>query len=189
MLLLFWSLTFGMGGVLVGIYFLTETNFALQQDLSLVTDSPLPLYMAGLLIFLFLSKTLVDYVNEKKTNFNFEYEVMMFVENCKLSAKGFLDSGNQLCDKKTGLPVVIITSSKLKKFFAKKLADVVDGTCLLKDVHYTKFATLSGGVQKMLVFGIDRVEINGHEQQVVFGIANQKACFNCDLLLNAKQKF
>ena len=184
MLILFWSLTFGMGGVLVGIYFLTDTNFALQQDLSVVSDSPLPLFVAGLIIFFFLTKTVVDYVNGKKAKVGFEYDVTVFVGDDRFVAKGFLDSGNSLFDNQTGLPVVIVTSKKMKEFFADKLSDFVDKTCLLKQVHYINFGTLSGDAQKMLVFMADRVEVDGREKQVMIGIATKKVSFAYDLLLN-----
>ena len=184
MLILFWSLTFGMGGVLVGIYFLTDTNFALQQDLSVVSDSPLPLFVAGLIVFFFLTKTVVAYVNGKKAKAGFEYDVTVFVGDARFVAKGFLDSGNSLCDNQTGLPVVIVTSKKMKEFFAYQLSHLVDKTCLLKQVHYISFGTLSGDTQKMLVFMADRVEVAGCEKQVMIGIANKKISFAYDLLLN-----
>ena len=183
MLILFWALTFGMGGVLVGIYFLTETNFALQQDLSVVSNSPLPLYIAGFVVFLFFTKNLVGYINGKKAKAQFEYDVVIFVGDSKCVAKGFLDSGNCLCDDQSGLPVVIVTSQKLKKFFADKISCFVDKQSILKQMHYIKFATLSGE-QKMLVFKVDGVEINNKEQKVVVGVPNKQVGVGYDLLLN-----
>lgn len=186
LLILFWSLTFGMGGVMLGIYFLTKTDFALQQDLSVVSNSPVPLFVAGLLIFGFLVKSMVDFVNAKKTNSCFERQVKIVVGKFVFCAKGFLDSGNQLCDNQSGLPVVIVTSQKLKAFFANKLVAVDGEDSLLKNVHYVKFATLAGGVQKMIAFGVDRVEIDKKCYDVLIALSKQKVCFDCDLLLNAK---
>ena len=114
----------------------------------------------------------------------FEYDVTVFVGDDRFVAKGFLDSGNSLCDNQTGLPVVIVTSKKMKAFFADKLSYFVDKTCLLKQVHYINFGTLSGDAQKMLVFGVDKVVIDGREKQVMIGIANKKVSFAYDLLLN-----
>ena len=187
-LILFWALTFGIGGVLVGIYFLTNTNFALQQDLSVVSNNPLPLFVGGLLLFAFFVKNLFGFINDKKTKINFEYDVTIVVGNDEVVVKGFLDSGNRLCDVQTGLPVVIVTSQKLKKFFANKLSCIANKTSLLKNVRYTKFATLSGGVQKMLVFDVDKVIIGGCERQVAIGIANKQIGFGYDLLLNGNMQ-
>lgn len=187
--ILFWSLTFGMGGVLVCIYFCAGQNFALQNDLSLVSDSPFLLYIAGILVFGFVTKTLVDFLKSKKTNDRFEYDVTLHVGKERFVAKGFLDSGNQLCDDQSGLPVVIVTSQKLQKFFGDKIADQLLSKCgLLKNPHYTKFATLSGGVQKMIVFGIDGFFVDNKEYDVMIGLGN-KSAFDCDLLLNAKTFF
>ena len=111
----------------------------------------------------------------------------MFVGGCKFVAKGFLDSGNGLCDNQTGLPVIIVTSKKLKKFFADKISCFVDKSSVLKQMHYIKFATLSGE-QKMLVFKVDRVEINNKEQQVVVGMPNKQLSFGYDLLLNVNMR-
>ena len=185
-LLLFWGLTFGMGGTLVGIYFLTKQNFALQQDLSVVSDSPLPLLVGGLLVFGFVAKHLVAYINAKKTNVAFEYEAEITVLDKKFVAKGFLDSGNQLCDEKTGLPVVITTSKQSHLFFSNLLAQGVSlKKSLLKDPRYILVSTLTGN-KKMLVFGVDKFVANGKEYSVLIGLGGKTCCFDCDLLLNAK---
>ena len=102
-------------------------------------------------------------------------------------AKGFLDSGNGLCDDQSGLPVIIVTSQKLKKFFAEKISCFVDNSSMVRQMHYLNFATLSGE-QKMLVFKVDRVEINNKEQQVVVGMPNKQLSFGYDLLLNVNMR-
>ena len=38
----------------------------------------------------------------------------------------------------------------------------------------------------MIVFGVDRLEIDEKCYDVLIGISKQKVCFDCDLLLNAK---
>ena len=185
-LLLFWGLTFGMGGTLVGIYFLTRQDFALQQDLSVVSNSPLPLFVGGLFVFSFVAKNLVAYVNAKKTNATFEYKVEITVANKKFVAKGFLDSGNQLCDTKTGLPVVITTSKQSHLFFSNLLAQGVSAKKpLLKDPRYIEVATLAGN-KKMLVFGVDKFVANERVYSVLIALGEKTGCFDCDLLLNAK---
>ncbi|MBR2029378.1 MAG: sigma-E processing peptidase SpoIIGA [Clostridia bacterium] len=185
-LLLFWGLTFGMGGTLVGIYFLTKQDFALQQDLSVVSNSPLILFAGGLLVFGFVAKNLAAYVNSKKTNVTFEYDVEITVKNKKFVAKGFLDSGNQLCDTATGLPVVITTSKQSHLFFSALLAESVSSKQpLLKDPRYIRVSTLTGN-KKMLVFGVDKFVADGKERAVLIGLGDKTCCFDCDLLLNAK---
>ena len=185
-LLLFWGLTFGMGGTLVGIYFLTRQDFFLQDDLSVLSNSPFMLYAGGLLVFGFVAKNLVAYVNAKKTNVTFEYKVEITVANKKFVAKGFLDSGNQLCDVKTGLPVVITTSKQSRAFFADLLAKGVSAKKpLLKDPRYIEVSTLTGN-KNMLVFGVDKFVANGQESCVLIALGENNGCFDCDLLLNAK---
>jgi len=185
-LLLFWGLTFGMGGTLVGIYFLTKQDFALQHDLSVVSNSPFMLYAGGLLVFGFIAKNLVTYDNSKKTNVTFEYNVEITVKNKRFVAKGFLDSGNQLCDTTTGLPVVITTSKQSHTFFSALLAEGVSSKQpLLKGPKYVQVSTLSGN-KKMLVFGVDKFVADGKEYSVLVGLGDKTCCFDCDLLLNAK---
>ena len=61
-LMLFWGLTFAMGGVLLGLYFMTGASFAVNADLSLSSDSALPLFAAGIFCFAFLPQKLAAFI-------------------------------------------------------------------------------------------------------------------------------
>ena len=65
-LLVFWALTFLFGGVLFGFYYVTKTDFSVQEDLSIISASAFPLILAGSLFFFLLVKNLVCYLNAKK---------------------------------------------------------------------------------------------------------------------------
>jgi len=188
-LLLFWSLTFGIGGVLVGIYFLTAQDFAVTKDFSVLSSSPLPFYIAGLLLFVCGLKNLLKYIGTKKKNSAFLYDVTISFCGKVFEAKGFLDSGNQLCDSQSNLPVVIVTSTQLKSFFSEKIAQgLVSKTNLPPNFHYINFSTLSDTNQKMMVFCADSIIVDGKKHDVLIGLLQKKVFFgeDCDLLLNAK---
>ena len=188
-LLLFWGLTFALGGVLFGIYFIFGIDFSLQQDLSVVSNSPLPLFIGGILCFIFLTKNLVAYISGKKASAKFVYDVALILDGKRLNLQGFLDSGNMLEDEASGLPVVIIVSQKIKAAVKEKVAEILlNKTDGIKNAHYISFSTLAGGRQKMFVFAADGFFVGDRQFDVVLGLAESNAPIKgeCDVLLNAK---
>ena len=187
-LLLFWGLTFALGGVLFGIYFIFGADFSLQQDLSIVSNSPLPLFVGGILCFVFLTKNLVAYISGKKASSKFIYNAVLMLDGVRYELQGFLDSGNQLADDASGLPVVIVVSQKKKNLVKEKVAESLDtkNDCI-KNAHYITFSTLAGGKQKMFTFAPESFFVGDRQFDVVLGLAESTAPIKgeCDVLLNA----
>jgi len=103
--------------------------------------------------------------------------------------QGFLDSGNQLTDEVSGLPVVIVVSQKIKSTVKEKVAQsLFDKTDCIKNAHYVSFSTLAGGRQKMFVFEADDFFVGDRRMDVMLGLAESTAPIKgeCDVLLNAK---
>lgn len=179
-LLLFWGLTFALGGVLCGVYFLTGQDFAVQSDLAVVSTSPLPLFAGGVLLFAFLMRALAAYICNKRSANKFIFDVTLVLDGKKLKLKGFFDSGNRLVDPNSGMPVCIAVSDRLlkrlKSFAAEKI--VAKG-----DVHCINFVT-PAGKKKMTVVGADGFFVEGKEVTAALGIADAPCAAEWDLLLN-----
>lgn len=185
-LMLFWGLTFALGGIMMGIYFLLGEDFALQNDLGVVSSSPLPLFAGGFLCFVFLIKNLVAYINVKRAGASFVYSVVLVVDGERIETSGFLDSGNRLVDGKSGLPVIIAVSKPLIQKLKQSVAESIISKKGWADAHYTEFSTLAGGSRKMFVFSAQSVIVNGKEVSAVIGLADEaKMQGECDILLNS----
>ena len=188
-LLVFWALTFLFGGVLFGFYYVTKTDFSVQEDLSIISASAFPLILAGGLFFCLLVKNLVCYLNAKKNDVGFTFDVRLEIGGESFLLKGFLDSGNRLTDDKTGFPVAIVLSEELKNTVKQKVAEsLLYDKKIVKNAHYLSFSTVAGGVNKMFVFCPDVFEVNGKKTDAVLGVYDKKvsAKDEFDLLLNGK---
>ena len=179
-LMLFWGLTFAMGGVLFGLYFMTGASFAVNADLSLSSDSALPLFAAGILCFAFLTKKLAAYICGRRMSASFVYDVTMTLGGKRYSVKGYLDSGNRLTSD--GLPVIIATSGRMRNAVARQAAeDLLDGRA-----RYAEYSTLAGGTRKMPVVECGDITVGGRRLNALVGAAGKTtAAFGCEVLLGA----
>ena len=179
-LMLFWGLTFAMGGVLFGLYFMTGAWFAVNADLSLSSDSALPLFAAGILCFAFLTKKLAAYICGRRMSASFVYDVTMTLGGKRYSVKGYLDSGNRLTSD--GLPVIIATSGRMRNAVARQAAeDLLGGRA-----RYAEYSTLAGGTRKMPVVECGDITVGGRRLNALVGAAGKTtAAFGCEVLLGA----
>ena len=169
-----------LGWVLFGLYFMTGASFAVNADLSLSSDSALPLFAAGILCFAFLTKKLAAYICGRRMSASFVYDVTMTLGGKRYSVKGYLDSGNRLTSD--GLPVIIATSGRMRNAVARQAAeDLLGGRA-----RYAEYSTLAGGTRKMPVVECDDITVGGRRLNALVGAAGKTtAAFGCEVLLGA----
>lgn len=146
----FLSLTFLIGGSCLAVLFLL--NAEVFDIILLEYEYILPV---GIFILLIVSYTKIieygiKYFYRKKTISNYLYDIRVHTKNKVISFVAFLDSGNMLCDKKTNLPVLIVSSSLLRDIY-----DEIEP----KEKHYLEYSTISGTKNNMLVFKPKLVEV------------------------------
>ena len=121
--------------------------------------------------------------------------VKLVVNGRLLEFKGFLDTGNRLCDSKTGLPVIILSVKSMGKYFSK---DELENLILnqgknsdFKNVHLVSYGTVSGDSKKMIVFDAEKIIINSSNKEYitnrfVVGLSYRvfNDAINYDILLN-----
>lgn len=99
--------TFLLGGVIVGLFFLTKTDFSAScGTFSYDLNVPFSLYVVGVLVFSWLIFVIVTYARRSHKTAPF-YRTVMLSLAPKRKLVGYVDSGNTLvCD---GLPVCFIS--------------------------------------------------------------------------------
>ena len=107
--------------------------------------------------------------------------------------EAYLDSAHNLIDPETESSIVIINFTTFNKIFKvpieKVLLKQTEG--YLKDAHYVDYATITKEKQKMLVFSVDKVEVEIMDKKlekknVLMGLSmvDFKKNFNCDALIS-----
>ncbi len=139
-LLTFTSFTFLSGGFIIALF--TLANIDYQNYFLLNYDSLIPIGLTVLLIYL-ISKTCLIFARKLLALRNltpFLRNCIVVIDKKRFSVKGFIDSGNGLYDKKSGLPVIVCSNgffNELKKVAIKKsvstlLFDTVSGSSEMK---------------------------------------------------------
>jgi|GEM_PF-2893664 len=120
-------------------------------------------------VYVFLIFGLIRHFFKTKRHKKFEYKITFYEKENVFSAIAYLDSGNFLEDNLTGLPIVIVDYNVFFHLSGCRIEDLLINKCNLKNSHYINYSTISGS-EKMLVFDIDRVEIDGQEKKCHLGL-------------------
>ena len=113
------------------------------------------------------------FLSERRDMAPFIREVELRLGKRVLKFNAFIDSGNKLTDRKSGLPVIILSVNLLSKYFSKQeLEDLLLFSCkntssIFKDVHTISYSTISGEDKKMIVFEADSICIKDKEQEYI----------------------
>lgn len=113
------------------------------------------------------------FLSERRDMAPFIREVELRLGKRVLKFNAFIDSGNKLTDRKSGLPVIILSVNLLSKYFSKQeLEDLLLFSCkntssIFKGVHTISYSTISGEDKKMIVFEADSICIKDKEQEYI----------------------
>ncbi len=131
----------------------------------------LSIFVSFLIVFVyvFLIFGMIRYFFKTKRHKKFEYKITFYEKENVFSAIAYLDSGNFLEDSLTGLPIVIIDYNVFVHLSGHGIEELLINKCHLKNSHYINYSTISGS-EKMLVFDVDRVEIDGQEKKCHLGL-------------------
>lgn len=159
--IVFVSFTFLMGGFCFFIVYLFGGEIYSIADMTY--DLPIGLgwifILLGLYVY-FLIKAIQSFYNRQKIC-NFFYQVIVCYKNKKVEIKAYLDSGNLLTDRETGLPILIINYKTFDKIFKDNFT-ISDMLCKNLDKkikgRYIDFLSVSSN-GKMFVFEPSQVYI------------------------------
>jgi stage II sporulation protein GA (sporulation sigma-E factor processing peptidase) len=150
--ILFFLFTFLLGGIIIGIFFMLNIDYTLESNFNYISNIPIGLVLLTAFLLGIILKIAFERLYRKRNINNFIYNCELSLNNIKVTAKGFLDSGNQLYDNTTDSPVIITGRKTASKLFKEGL---FYGETKAK---FLEFSTI-GGKNKMLIFKIDKLEI------------------------------
>ncbi|OZU90680.1 sigma-E processing peptidase SpoIIGA [Virgibacillus indicus] len=184
LLLLFYFTTFAMGGGLVAIHFLFQNPVGVSSSGLLTYNSgygdPVSwIFIAvGFPIIWIFTKSRMDKHAAEKIRYDQQYPVSIQIRNKIYSTTGYIDSGNQLVDPLTKMPVIICDQSFLKKWFTesewKQLKDANDNLdfenlpkAWEKYVHIVPYQGVQGSGMFLIGLRPDKLVVYYENQKII----------------------
>lgn len=138
-------------------------------------DIAVPVGVILLIVSLYVSViiAIARYISERRSISPFIREVELVVNKRVLKFNAFIDSGNKLVDRKSGLPVIILSVKLLEKYFEKEEIENLllnQGrmkNSVFKGVHSISYSTISGEDKKMVVFEADSICIKNQQDEYI----------------------
>jgi len=184
LLLLFYFITFSIGGGLIAIHFLFQNPVGLSDNGILTFNSgygdPVSwlFVMIGFPLSWYFTKTRMDRHAIEKIRYDQLCEVIIKFQNISHSTTGYIDSGNQLTDPLTKKPVIICDEYFLKQWFTetdwkelKHVHDTLDFGELPheweKRIQIVPYQGVGGSRSFMLAVKPDDITIVYDEKEIV----------------------
>jgi Sporulation factor SpoIIGA. len=99
-------LSFLLSGMCFGLSFFSN-GYSLDSGYT-VNSFPIKYLVLAILCILIFTERVVDIIKDKYFVSNYTYDVTIKINNHEIHTKGFLDTGNELKEPITNLPVIII---------------------------------------------------------------------------------
>ncbi len=165
--------TLVLGGACIATLLLFGTS--IEKLASGGYDIAVPVGVILLIVAFYVSViiAMARFLSERRDMAPFIREVELRLGKRVLKFNAFIDSGNKLTDRKSGLPVIILSVNLLSKYFSKQeLEDLLLFSCkntssIFKGVHTISYSTISGEDKKMIVFEADSICIKDKEQEYI----------------------
>ncbi len=184
---MFMFITAVYGGINLMLYYCLYGNFESSKKL------PTVLILISVSVVTYLIKQCEQVIYKKKTLNNFIYDVVINLNSTTIKTKGYLDSGNILCDTITNKPVVLVNFkmfSKINKDFLLQNL-ITKNTNGLKNGHYINVKTATSN-DSLLAFCVDSLQIVQKDKTITilnptFALTKVKISgLDCDVVLNPK---
>lgn len=183
-LLLFYFVSFSIGGGLFAAHYLLQKPIALSAAgiLSYSSGYGDPVswifVVVGFPFVFWFTKSRMDKHAVEKIRYNQLYDVTIHFQNKSFTTTGFIDSGNQLIDPLTRRPVIICDEPFLKQWFQKEewqqLKRAYDEFDLIniplewqKHIQVVPFHGVEGKSNFLFAIKPDKITISYGEQQIV----------------------
>ncbi len=130
------------------------------------TEFPVGIVILMVALYVAIVVSIAKYLGRKRNISSYVKSVTLKIGDKLLNINGFVDTGNNLIDPKSGLPVVILSLSCLERFFTsteiENLMISANKTknSTFKGVRILKYGTVGGDERQMIVFEADGLCIN-----------------------------
>ncbi len=174
--------TFLAGGMIIALFFLSGIDYTVYFSVNY--NSFMPVGISVLLVYIFTKLTLYLITNLLKIR-----DIKPFVRRCiivvsgkKFKVNGFIDSGNRLFDKKSGLPIIVVSKSLFEKLNLGEVKLIAKSSLTVNTVN---------GESVMKIYAVDKLLIyNGEYANIINNVMIVKSEFDFekgeeyDVLLN-----
>ena len=187
--LVFVICTFALGGACFGIMQAVGIDVIISNGITYNYKYPVGAVLLICTTTFVAIKNIVIYLYQKKKQERFYYDITLFVNDKKITAVAFLDTGNKLAvDKKS---VSIINYKTFNMLYPKiDLSDILLKKQLgLKNEKYIKIESIDGNTNTMLTFEIDKLCIEKKETydaKLGLSLTNFNKKLNSDVIISSK---
>ena len=153
--------------ILAGICMFIQYNRYSYVNSAMITNFPYQWLFISLMICYITIDRLVIYIKDRKDLFTLVYEVDIIFKDKEKKVKAFLDTGNELREPATNLPVVIVEKSVFDSVNLEEFGK-----------FYIPYRVINGSSGKLLGFKPDIIKINfGKEvkyREVIIALCQDK---------------
>lgn len=132
----------------MAFYLAIKDNPSLSPSAMIYSFSYKNLILSLIIIYIVVNR-LVIYVKDRKALTSYVYTTEICIDNIKTTVKAFLDTGNELREPATNLPVIIVE----KEFFK-------DLNLKTHSIYHIPYTVVSGSTGKLIGIKPDSVRIN-----------------------------
>ncbi|MGL5615640.1 MAG: sigma-E processing peptidase SpoIIGA [Sarcina sp.] len=133
-----------------------------------ITSYSMKALIFAIIIFYLIAYRIYCYFKDRAIIDNFLFDLEINLENKNIKTKAFLDTGNELVEPVTSLPVIILEKTEINDYYFD------DSKCF-----YIPYKGVGGGCEKMKAIKVQEIKIknkNGTEfsRTAMVGICNTK---------------
>lgn len=165
---MFLTYTFVLGGMCFGLIYMLNLQTTFSGILMFGFEIPVSLFLLLGICYLKILFSLIKLVKHRCNYSKFYYDVKLSVNNKKVVATGFLDSGNQI--KILDNAIVVINYKTLLKLYPNlNFEKLIVGRLTETGLKNAKMINVvnSSGKTKMLTFMLDEITIVGENNMVL----------------------
>lgn len=183
-LLFFYIINFIYAGIMIGIYFfINPVGMVYQNGIAYFDISAILLCICTIISYLIIQ--LISYLLSKNTQKNQIMSIQVQINNSSLLLNAFIDTGNQLVDIMTSLPIIMCETKSVKSIFSDEIYNLVYDKKIemINNKYWNKklkliFVTTVTGSNMLVGFKADKVicikENEKVEKQAIIALTNDK---------------
>ncbi len=176
--ILFFTYTFLLGGVIIGVFFLTDVQFDLSNGIYYQQQIPLGVWFFALFVFLFACWCLHLHFSKMKVVASFLQKATIRCDDFLVNVQSFLDSGNTLIVE--GFPVCFALGNLNEKLKKEIASDVLKK----KKVFRVNYSTVDG--EKKTVAKKCFIETDSCKKECLLAVSQGNKENDFDVILNSQ---
>jgi stage II sporulation protein GA (sporulation sigma-E factor processing peptidase) len=197
----FYSITFLLGGAAFGFYYFFNAGIEVSTGIFLIRDFPVKIVIFSIVFIILLHRWLWPLLQFKLSRHQLIYQMEIWFGSDKLRIDSFLDTGNELTDPISGLPVMVVEfdsiravlPSEIQKIFEMSKEDCLDyvtqamaNSEWINRFRIVPYYTIGGHTENLLIaFKPDRALILADDKwteirDILIGIRNKKLSSNSE---------